>query len=46
MVGGINMREIDLGKIYETFIKISLPFNWNEYIDVLRFKVSPLILDL
>lgn len=37
------MPKIDLENIYETFISIPLPFNWFGYIDILRFKVAPLI---
>ncbi len=37
---------IDLDRIYETFIKIPIPFSWDAYINVLRTKVSPLISNL
>lgn len=40
------MKKIDLDKIYETFIRVSIPFDWNRYIDILRSKVSPLISEL
>lgn len=40
------MKKIDLDKIYETFIRVSIPFDWNGYIDILLSKVSPLISEL